>query len=312
MKRFLSRLDAILENVGGPTSGKVDILHKSGKHIIADHVKKVRSPNGGRLVLMAGIGPPVAPSDGPYWRDVQEILRNSWTYRLRDFYVPYRQTGTPTARDVLLIGSATPGQLSSMKYMPMGRSLRIKKKFKHVLVIDMRNVISINGQAVQQPQDIQQQPSAGLEQPQALNEAQEQQTTTDYAKLGFPPMATTPVGRYFLTANGDINYQLNDASGKKQTGSTHPENFKLIYKKYFEQHLKSEDIIKFTNFYIKNMTNDLDKSSTYKHPYPSYFNSQNAKWVADGNNVIYKINGKNGIATPEEFDAIYNQNKHSF
>ena len=64
----------------------------------------------------------------------------------------------PTARDVRLVGS-------SMKYEPMGRSLSIKKKFKHVLVIDMRNVISINGQAVQQPQDIQQQPSVGLEQP---------------------------------------------------------------------------------------------------------------------------------------------------
>jgi hypothetical protein len=268
MKRFLSRLDAILENVGGPTSGKVDILHKSGKHIIADHVKKVRSPNGGRLVLMAGIGPPVAPPKGQYWRGVEEILRNSWTYRLRDFYVPYRPTGMPTARDVRLLQKEM-----GLKYEPMGRSLGIKKKFKHVLVIDMRNVISINGQAVQQPQDIQQQPSAGLEQPQALNEAQEQQTTTDYAKLGFPPVATTPVGRYFLTPNGDINYQLNDASGKKQTGSTHPENFKLIYKKYFEPHLKSEDIIKFTNFYIKNMTNDLDKNSTYKHPYPSYFNS---------------------------------------
>lgn len=158
MKRFFSRLDAVLENVGGPTSGKVDILHKSGKHIIADHVKKVRSPNGGRLVLMAGIGPPVAQPDRKYWRDVEEILKNSWTYRLRDFYVPYRPTGMPTARDVLLIGS-------SMKYEPMGRSLSIKKKFKHVLVIDMRNVISINGQAVQQPQDIQQQPSVGLEQP---------------------------------------------------------------------------------------------------------------------------------------------------
>jgi len=166
MNKFAKQLLNILENLGQGTgqSGKVDILHKSGKHIIADHVKKVRSPKGkngqpGRVVLLAGIGP---LTDGLLlngW-DWQSLLNKNWTYRVKDFYQIKRPSNRLDKKRVAISGR---GQL---EYIQPNPRPRVHRMFKHVLTIDMRNIISINGQPVaplQQP--VEQRPTAQVQAP---------------------------------------------------------------------------------------------------------------------------------------------------
>jgi hypothetical protein len=142
MKSFFRRLDSILENLEANPAGKIDILHRNGRHILADFVKKVRSPKGGRAVLVAGIG---AASKADGYVGVEDILRKYWTYRLKDFYEMSRVSHQAQMSDISFYN----GDARIDKGI---RQVKIQPKFKHILSIDLRNVISINGQPVQQPQ----------------------------------------------------------------------------------------------------------------------------------------------------------------
>jgi hypothetical protein len=153
MKRFVNQLSTILENLGEATSGKIDILHVSGKHIIADHIKKVKSPKGGRHVVVAGIGAPEPPA-AHHDRHFETLLKENWTFRLRDFYTPYRDSARHSASDIAIerdYSAAHRGTAAARAvFSPRPRTIKIKKNFKHVLVIDMRNIVSIDGKPVRQ------------------------------------------------------------------------------------------------------------------------------------------------------------------
>jgi hypothetical protein len=140
MKRFFSRLHSILENLEASPAGRIDILHRNGRHIVADFVKKVRSPKGGRAVLVAGIG---AASKADGYVGVEDILRKFWTYRLKDFYEMTRMSNQAQMSDISFYSGRATVEKGT-------RHVKIQPKFKHILKIDLRNVISINGQPVQQ------------------------------------------------------------------------------------------------------------------------------------------------------------------
>jgi hypothetical protein len=137
---FENRLNRILKEA--QEVGKFDVLHKDGRHFYADHVKKLRSPKGGRIVLMLGIGRGNLPIELN-----REQLTKFWTYRVKDFY---KINPSKTGKNALV-----------MRWKPHGRELGYDdyqynmegtQLFNNVLVMDIRNVISINGQPVLQPE----------------------------------------------------------------------------------------------------------------------------------------------------------------
>ena len=140
----------------------------------------------------------------------------------------------------------------------------------------------------------------------------EQQGQTDYQNLGYPPMASTAIGKYFLDVDGNIIYTIRSGDGQTQKGVTDTKTFANIYQKYYAQHIKPEDVKRFTDYYAKNMTGPefLQSPANTQQSFPSIFNSPNAKWTSDGETVIWKINGKQGISTPQEFQPMYDKIKN--
>ena len=137
---FEQRLERILREA--QETGKFDILHKDGRHFYADHVKKVRSPKGGRIVLMLGIGKGNVPV-----RIDRDGLVKHWTYRVKDFY----QFGHNKAGKNALTMAWRHGR-QQLVYDDYQYNLNGVQLFKHVLKLDLRNVISINGEPVQRPE----------------------------------------------------------------------------------------------------------------------------------------------------------------
>jgi hypothetical protein len=128
LKRVLSEA---LEPVPQSGAKRYSIAHKKGTTILADHVRKVRSPNGGRVVYVVGIDP-VSPTK----TNGTPLNRKGLTHRLRDFF---KYIGQMNARSVARL---------SNDYLDMqnvgGRPEDfVAPLFRHVLVIGANNVASV-------------------------------------------------------------------------------------------------------------------------------------------------------------------------
>ena len=157
MANFSAKLFQILEAEGSltaqPEAKKYDILHKSGRHIIADHIKKVRSPKGGRIVVLAGINKLPRPMAIDAHYTVNSMLEKYWTYRLKDFYLISSGLSAPTKRDLMM-------SRNDWGVSVRNRVQKVHKIYEHILVIDTRNIVSINGEPVLKREITQQQPQA--------------------------------------------------------------------------------------------------------------------------------------------------------
>jgi len=75
----------------------------------------------------------------------------------------------------------------------------------------------------------------------------------DYQNLGYPPMASLPwpdTDKYFLDVDGNIISKV----GARPPSVIDTKTFANIYQKYYAQHIKPEDVKRFTDYYAKNMT----------------------------------------------------------
>lgn len=139
--------------------------------------------------------------------------------------------------------------------------------------------------------------------------------TIDIESLQFPPLAYGSFGKYFITGDGTIHYQVAGEGGN-QNGVVHVKNFLPIYEKFFLPHITPEMVKQFKEKYLKHMSWEEDEIVKSKLPFPEIFSSPSAKWVADEDEVIYRIKTaqgeQQGVCSVEEFDAYYKQNIASF
>ena len=136
---FENQLDRILREA--QEVGKFDVLHKDGRHFFADHIKKLRSPKGGRIVLMLGIGKGNKPI-----KINRDQLSKHWTYRVKDFFKIQPKSGKSA-----IAMRYNPNNRQYLAYDDYQYELEGLQLFQHVLRVDLRNVISINGEPVQPP-----------------------------------------------------------------------------------------------------------------------------------------------------------------
>ena len=139
--------------------------------------------------------------------------------------------------------------------------------------------------------------------------------TIDIEALQFPPLAYGAFGKYFIAGDGEIHYQVAGEGGN-QNGIAHVKNFLPIYEKFFLPHITSEMVKQFKEKYLKHISSEDDKIEETKLPFPEIFNSQSAKWVADDDEVTYRIKTaqgeQQGFCPIEEFTEYYENNKEYF
>lgn len=139
--------------------------------------------------------------------------------------------------------------------------------------------------------------------------------TIDIEALRFPPLAYGAFGKYFIGPDGEIHYQIISQQGN-QNGVAHVNNFLPIYQKFFLPHITPEMVKQFKEKYLKQMLWENDEIVETKLPFPEIFSSPSAKWIADEDEVTYRIKTaqgeQQGFCSIEEFNAYYQQNMASF
>ena len=137
----------------------------------------------------------------------------------------------------------------------------------------------------------------------------------DYDKLQFPPMAYGNFGKYFIGPSGEIHYQVAGQNGN-QNGVAHVNNFLPIYQNNFAKHITPEMAKQFKEKYVKHMKYEQDKVEQNTLPFPEIFNSPAAKWVAQDNQVLYKIKTaqgeQKGMMPVNQFADYYKKNMANF
>ena len=141
--------------------------------------------------------------------------------------------------------------------------------------------------------------------------------TIDIEALQFPPMAKGAFGQYFVGPSGEIPYSVIGQKGNgNHSGVAHVNNFLKTYKKDFAPYITPEMVEEFKTEYSNKFADKNDKIEDTALKFPEIFNSQSAKWVADDDEVTYRIKTaqgeQQGFCPIEEFTEYYENNKEYF